>query len=437
MITMVNELNFEKNVYPPGSHPTLPPPVSQRGLYKWTRESLFNTWYNSIATIVGLYILWIALPPAWDWLIGSATWEAQSNKDCRAGAGGACWGFIKARFVLFMYGFYDAESLWRPNLAGILLITFGVPVVVPKIPGTRPCAIFLIFVYPWIAVSLLGGPIKISILGSDVGVISTILIGVFGFLLGYQGHRTKDSLKKTIGFAIAYIVLILFFLYWGLGLSSVETSRYGGLLLTLVLAITAIVVSLPLSILLALGRRATGLPVVMYFCIAVIELFRAVPLITVLFMAQFMIPLFLPQGFSFDDVVMALIGMIIFFAAYLAEVVRGGLQAIPKGQYEAADSMGLNYFKSMRLIVLPQALKIVIPGIVSTFIAITKDTSLVMIIGLFDLLNITKSSITDAKWLGLEWEGYAFVALVFWILCFSMSRYSQWLEKRLDTGHRS
>ena len=150
-----------------------------------------------------------------------------------------------------------------------------------------------------------------------------------------------------------------------------------------------------------------------------------------------MIPLFLPQGFSFDDVVKALIGMIIFFAAYLAEVVRGGLQAIPKGQYEAADSMGLNYFKSMRLIVLPQALKIVIPGIVSTFIAITKDTSLVMIIGLFDLLNITKSSITDAKWLGLEWEGYAFVALVFWILCFSMSRYSQWLEKRLDTGHRS
>ena len=175
----------------------------------------------------------------------------------------------------------------------------------------------------------------------------------------------------------------------------------------------------------------------MYFCIGVIELFRAVPLITVLFMAQFMIPLFLPQGFSFDDVVMALTGMIIFFAAYLAEVVRGGLQAIPKGQYEAADSMGLNYFKSMRLIVLPQALKIVIPGIVSTFIAITKDTSLVMIIGLFDLLNITKSSITDAKWLGLEWEGYAFVALVFWILCFSMSRYSQWLEKRLDTGHRS
>ena len=174
----------------------------------------------------------------------------------------------------------------------------------------------------------------------------------------------------------------------------------------------------------------------MYLCIGVIELFRAVPLITVLFMAVNMIPLFLPQGYSFDNVIMALIGLIIFFGAYMAEVVRGGLQAIPKGQFEAAASIGLNYYKSTGLIVLPQALKIVIPGIVNTFIAMTKDTSLVMIIGLFDILMITKSSITDAKWLGLEWEGYAFVGLIFWILCFSMSRYSQWLEKRLDTDRR-
>ncbi|MBT7552152.1 MAG: amino acid ABC transporter permease [Gemmatimonadetes bacterium] len=216
-----------------------------------------------------------------------------------------------------------------------------------------------------------------------------------------------------------------------------ETNRFGGLLLTLVLALTSIVVSLPLGIVLALGRRAESLPVVKYFCIGAIELFRAVPLITVLFMAVNMIPLFLPQGYSFDNLVMALIGLSIFFGAYMAEVVRGGLQAIPKGQFEAAASIGLSYYKSTGLIVLPQALKIVIPGIVNTFIAMTKDTSLVMIIGLFDILMITKSSITDAKWLGLEWEGYAFVGLIFWILCFSMSRYSQWLERRLDTERRN
>ena len=248
--------------------------------------------------------------------------------------------------------------------------------------------------------------------------------------------QANDLVKRGFGFGSAYAAVVLVFLNWGLGLPEMDTTKFGGLLLTLVLALTSIVVSLPLGILLALGRRAESLPVVMYLCIAFIELFRAVPLITVLFMAVNMIPLFLPQGYSFDTVMMALIALILFFGAYLAEVVRGGLQAIPKGQFEAASSIGLNYYKSTRLIVLPQALKIVIPGIVNTFIAMTKDTSLVMIIGLFDILMITKSSITDAKWLGLEWEGYAFVGLLFWILCFSMSRYSQWLEKRLDTDRR-
>ena len=421
-------------VYPVGQHPSLPPPVTERGVMKWLRINLFNTWYNSIATILGLYFLYLIIPPTFDWVWGSATWEASSNKDCRAGAGGACWGFIKARFTLFMYGFYDAESLWRPNLAGILLIALAIPVLVPKIPGTRIFAIPLIFLYPWIAISLLVGPIKIGLF-ADPSFLALWCILIFALiLLGLRGMRTSDLVKRGIGFGAAYAALVLLFLNWGLGLPPVETTKFGGLLLTLVLALTSIVVSLPLGILLALGRRAESLPVVMYVCIGVIELFRAVPLITVLFMAVNMIPLFLPQGYSFDNVIMALIGLIIFFGAYMAEVVRGGLQAIPKGQFEAAASIGLNFYKSTGLIVLPQALKIVIPGIVNTFIAMTKDTSLVMIIGLFDILMITKSSITDAKWLGLEWEGYAFVGLLFWILCFSMSRYSQWLEKRLDTG---
>ena len=428
--------NTNATAYPIGQHPSLPPPVTERGFLKWLKINLFNTWYNSIATIIGLYLLYLVIPPTFDWVWGSATWEASSNKDCRAGEGGACWGFIKARFVLFMYGFYEAESIWRPNLAGLLLIFLGIPVLVPKIPGTRVFAIFLIFLYPWLALSLLVGPIKITLFSDPTFLVLWSILILALLFFGVRGMQANDLVKRGFGFGAAYAAVVLVFLNWGLGLPEVDTTKFGGLLLTLVLALTSIVVSLPLGILLGLGRRAESLPIVMYLCIAFIELFRAVPLITVLFMAVNMIPLFLPQGYSFDTVMMALIALILFFGAYLAEVVRGGLQAIPKGQFEAASSIGLNYYKSTRLIVLPQALKIVIPGIVNTFIAMTKDTSLVMIIGLFDILMITKSSITDAKWLGLEWEGYAFVGFLFWILCFSMSRYSQWLEKRLDTDRR-
>ena len=432
----MNQNDTNATTYTIGQHPSLPPPVTERGILKWLKTNLFNTWYNSIATIIGLYLLYLVIPPTFDWVWGSATWEASSNKDCRAGEGGACWGFIKARFVLFMYGFYEAESLWRPNLAGLLLIFLGIPVLVPKIPGTRVFAIFLIFFYPWLALSLLVGPIKITLFSDPTFLVLWSILILALLFFGVRGMQANDLVKRGFGFGAAYAAVVLVFLNWGLGLPEVDTTKFGGLLLTLVLALTSIVVSLPLGILLALGRRAESLPIVMYLCIAFIELFRAVPLITVLFMAVNMIPLFLPQGYSFDNVVMALIALTLFFGAYLAEVVRGGLQAIPKGQFEAASSIGLNYYKSTRLIVLPQALKIVIPGIVNTFIAMTKDTSLVMIIGLFDILMITKSSITDAKWLGLEWEGYAFVGLLFWILCFSMSRYSQWLEKRLDTDRR-
>ncbi|MBT6275447.1 MAG: amino acid ABC transporter permease, partial [Chromatiales bacterium] len=316
-----------------------------------------------------------------------------------------------------MYGFYDSESYWRPNLALFLLMGPGAFVVFPRTPHRlkRAAALFLTFAYPLIAVGLLVGPVKFGPLHSTVGQIICAVVFASGVGLAWQGHRRNKVSKRTAGLVLMSIIGVMLFLSWGLGLASHESRSFGGLLLTLVLAVTSISVSLPLGILLALGRRADGLPLLKYLCIAVIELFRAVPLITVLFMAQFMIPLFLPRGFSFDDVFMALIGLVIFYSAYMAEVVRGGLQAIPRGQYEAADSIGFNYYMSMRVIILPQALKIVIPGIVSQFIAIFKSTSLVTIIGLFDILNVAKSSVTDSKWLGLEWEGYAFVALVFWI----------------------
>ena len=424
--------------YPVGRHPPLAPPPTERGVIKWAREGLFNTWYNTLGTVLLLYLAAQVVPPLLDWLFFDAVWEAKDNKSCWVQGDGACWGFIRARFLFFIYGFYDSESYWRPNLAALLLVGPGAIIVLPPTPDRwkRYAALFLAFVYPWIAVGLLIGPVKFGPLQSVVGQLVCVVLLAGGLWFAWRSHGRNDQVRRTMGLSVSFVMAVMFFLAWGLGLAEHASRSFGGLLLTLVLAITSISLSLPLGILFALGRRADGLPLLKYLCIAVIELFRAVPLITVLFMAQFMIPLFLPRGFSFDDVFMALIGLVIFYSAYMAEVVRGGLQAIPRGQYEAADSIGLTYYKSMRIIILPQALKIVIPGIVSQFIAIFKSTSLVTIIGLFDILNVAKSSVTDSKWLGLEWEGYAFVALVFWIFCFSMSRYSQWLERRLDTGHR-
>ena len=425
--------------YPIGKHPQLPPPASERGIIHFVRKRLLNNWYNAVGTVLILYIAYLGVPPLLDWVFFDAVWEAKNNKDCWAQGDGACWGFISKRFLFFMYGFYDPEVYWRPNTVGAMLVLSGAVIVFPRTPDTwkRYMVAFLIFIFPWIAVGLLVGPVRFTSWDTIGGQVFTALAFAGGAYVGWRGHRANDGMKRLFGLSIIYIILVMVFLTWGLGLEEKESRSFGGLLLTLVLAITSISVSLPLGILLALGRRAHGMPALKYFCIAVIELFRAVPLITVLFMAVFMIPLFLPQGMSFDDVVSALIGMIIFNSAYMAEVVRGGLQAIPRGQYEAGDSIGLNFYLSTRLVVMPQALKIVIPGIVSMFIGIFKDSSLVSIIGLFDILNVAKTSITDSKWIGLEWEGYAFVAMLFWIFCFSMSRYSQRLEKRLDREHRN
>jgi general L-amino acid transport system permease protein len=230
---------------------------------------------------------------------------------------------------------------------------------------------------------------------------------------------------------------VAFYLFHGggFGLPVVETSRWGGLFLTLVVAGVGIVASLPLGILFALGRRSE-MPIVRAVCITFIEVMRGVPLITILFMASVMLPLFLPEGVNFDKLLRALVGVALFSAAYMAEVVRGGLQAIPKGQYEAANALGLSFWKTMGLIILPQALKIVIPGIVNTLIGLFKDTTLVLILGLFDLLGIVQAALTDASWIGFATEGYVFAALGFWIFCFGMSRYSMHVERKLHTGHK-
>jgi len=247
----------------------------------------------------------------------------------------------------------------------------------------------------------------------------------------------RKGLNALYLFAIFPVIALILLAGGAFGLRPVETSLWGGLMVTLVVSYVGMVASLPLGILLALGRRSR-MPIVRTFCVAFIELWRGVPLITVLFMASVMLPLFLPPGVNFDKLLRALIGVALFSAAYMAEVVRGGLQAIPKGQYEAAKALGLGYWKMMRLIVLPQALKIVIPGIVNTFIGLFKDTSLVYIIGLFDLLGIVRLNFSDTNW--ASWQtpatGLVFAAFIFWIFCFGMSRYSQFMERRLNTGHK-
>ncbi|WP_339510871.1 amino acid ABC transporter permease [Pseudomonas sp. RL_15y_Pfl2_60] len=357
--------------------PDLPPPRLSVGAVGWLRSNLFSSVPNTLLTIVAVYLIWLMIPPLLDWAFFSADWVGTTRADCTSD--GACWVFIQQRFGQFMYGFYPTEMRWRVDLALWAAIIGAAPLFVPQMPRKALYGLSFLVVYP-----------------------------ILSYVLLHGGH---------------------------FGLETVPTSRWGGLMLTLVIASVGIAGALPLGILLALGRRS-DMPAIRVICVTFIEFWRGVPLITVLFMSSVMLPLFLPEGMSFDKLMRALIGVILFQSAYIAEVVRGGLQAIPKGQYEAAAAMGLGYWRMMGLVILPQALKMVIPGIVNTFIALFKDTSLVIIIGLFDLLNSIKQATTDPAWLGMSTEGYVFAALVYWIFCFGMSRYSMHLERKLDTGHK-
>ncbi|SBS31081.1 Inner membrane amino-acid ABC transporter permease protein YhdY [Marinomonas aquimarina] len=356
--------------------PSLPPPQSSVGAVAWIRKNFFSSPLNIALTLFSLYILYLLLPPMVQWALIDATWQGTSKAACTAG--GACWAFIGVYFKQFMYGLYPAAETWRVNLALILLILLVAMYAVKAIHKGLLTAVILL-VYPVVAFILFAG-------------------GMFG-------------------------------------LESVETTNWGGLFLTTLLGVVGIVASLPLGVLLALGRRS-DMPIVKSVCVVFIETIRAVPLITILFMASVMIPLFLPDGLNFNKLLRVLIGITLFSAAYMAEVIRGGLQAIPKGQYEAADAMGLTYWQSMTLVILPQALKLVIPGIVNTFIGLFKDTTLVYIVGMFDLLGRIQAANHDANWLGTTTEGYAFAGFVYWAICFGMSRYSMAVERKLDTGHK-
>ncbi|MBC8719699.1 amino acid ABC transporter permease [Ochrobactrum sp. Marseille-Q0166] len=371
-------------------HPALPAPGIRTGAFEWVRRSLFGSVKDSIFTVLALLLIGWLLPPALKWLFIDASWSGSGREACSTiaqggiqpdGWSGACWAFVNAKMDQFIFGRYPMDERWRPIAVFVLFTALLVPLLISKV-----------------------------------------------------GHK---ALNAALMFVVLPVVSVILLIGGVFGLSYVETSLWGGLLVTLTLSFVGISVSLPLGVLLALGRRSS-LPVIRMLSTAFIELVRGIPLLAVLFMASVVLPLFLPQGFTVDKFIRALIGVSLFASAYMAEVVRGGLQAMPKGQYEGADALGLTYWQKMILVVLPQALKLVIPGIVNTFIGLFKDTSLVTIIAMFDLLGIVRLNFSDANWASpvTPVTGLIFAGFVFWIFCFAMSRYSIFMERRLDTGHK-
>jgi len=361
--------------YPPGQHPSLPPPPTSTGIVGWLRGNLFSSLFSTALTIVTVWLLWLLISNLADWMLFDAVVSADSQAACRALDSGACWAVIAARLDQFVYGFYPEPERWRPNLVFVLLIIALAPILYDRTPAR----------------------------------------------------------KQLLWFSAAYPFIAGWLIYGGIGLTVVPTGMYGGFLLTMIIGITGIAASLPLGIALALGRQSDMIAF-RILCTVFIEFARGVPLITLLFVASTMLNYFLPPGTSFDLLVRVLIMVSLFAAAYLAEAVRGGLQAIPRGQYEAASALGLSWWATTRKVTLPQALKISIPGIVNVFVGLYKDSTLVVIIGMLDPLGIARAALADAKWNGLSTETYLFVALFFFVSCFAMSRYSMWFERRLARG---
>ncbi len=422
------------------SVPKEPPPVSRTGFLGWLRDNLFFSLRSSIATLIVLGALgWLAAFLL-NWAV-VPTWKAQSLSGCRSilhelgrqgDYAGACWGVIRDRWDQLMFGFYPRAERWRPLLAFVLLFPALAPVLLAdRMPARlRWATVVYPFLMPWL---LWGGSFWLP-----AGVLA-------GFGVGYLAYRAAPRIHPLLRLALCTGGALL---WWSLVVPSmnaalsavlpielvpVQSRSFGGFLLSVTIGIVAIGFSLPLGILLALGRQSSLL-FVRSLCIGLIEFIRGVPLITLLFVASTLLNLFLPPGTEFDIIMRVIIMATIFASAYMAEVIRGGLAAIPKGQYEGADSLGLTYWQTQRLIIMPQALKVSIPGIVSTFIALFKDTTLVSIIGLLDPLGLTVSIRANPEWTGVVWELYGFVALIFWLFTFSMSRYSMYLEHKLHRG---
>ena len=443
----------------------LPPPARVSGPIRWVRDHLFGSLAQVLLTLFGIWLVYATIPPLVKFFIIDAAWTGSNRDVClpdKVGhAVGACWPFVVAKFDQLMYGFYPPAERWRVNLTYVIGAVLFIPLLIQSLPYKRLNAIAFFGVFPVVAFVLLtGGNLELrgfllGWLGFDglfspfaqvAGlkasfwadyVLSSALIIAFVFALcrWIAGAEAGRSAAHSALFWLIILAVVLFAVDINVGLPNVETRLWGGLLVTLVIAVTGITVSLPFGILLALGRRS-DLPLVKWSSILFIEFWRGVPLITVLFFATYMLPLFLPGRLTIDGLLRAVVGVALFAAAYMAEVVRGGLQAIPKGQYEGAMAVGLRSGLMMRLVVLPQALKLVIPGIVNNFIGLFKDTTLVLIVSIFDLLGSMRAAFTDPNWATPTtlFTGFGFAGLIYFIFCFGMSRYSMALEKRLDRG---
>ncbi len=467
--------------------PAVAPPISERGVVKWLRENLFSSIPNIILTLAALFAVYWLVSLSLPWFL-NGVWHAETVQQCRqiiaetAGpdASGACWAVIRVRWNQFLFGLYPVEEYWRPTLAFALMFVAIAPVLYSGL--RKPCTIIVGIATLALALALYGlgtdgwhGLIAVLCLAALAGlawvapkklVWVTIAFPLLAFFLLWGGS-VWGPVGTLLGFGIWALVfwlvqkplgvvvgagagLVAAAIWWmvvqthvtgaldaamPLGLEYVRSDDFGGFLLAFVIGITAITASLPIGILLALGRQS-DMPLVKSISVGFIEFFRGVPLITVLFSANFMLLYFLPPQTNFDLIVRVIIVVVIFASAYIAEVIRGGLAALPRGQYEAADALGLDYWQAQRLIIMPQALKISIPGIVSSFIGLFKDTTLVALVGLADpLTGVRKFVLADSAWKGIYWEPFIFVGAIFFVVCFSMSRYSMYLEQKLKTDH--
>ena len=420
---------------PVGERQQLAPPSSDAGLFGWIRKNLFSSWGNGITTVVLLAaVAWI-LTGFLEWAVFTAVFKAETGQGCRGQ--GACWAIIGEKYRYIFFGSFPYEQHWRPLFAIITMLAMLVLSADRRMWNSR--LIWIWSVGSFITFLLMFGQIHIPL-----SLFLFVALGAGGVGMSLRAGiapPVEANAWRALA-AIGAIGLVLRMLgvlpAWSLAItpfSYVETGLWGGIPVTIILATYGLAFAFPYGVLLALGRRS-NLPLIKGLCVGFIELIRGVPLISLLIMASVMLPLFLPQGVSFDKFLRAQVAVILFAGAYIAEIIRGGLQSLPKGQFEAADAMGLNYVQKTILIVLPQALRVVIPPLINTFIGFFKDTSLVLIIGIFDFLNTANQALVDPNWAGFPGEVYLFAAFVYFIFCYSMSRYSKYLEIELNKGTR-
>ncbi len=418
-----------------GERRQLAPPVVDTGAIGWIRKNLFSSWGNALTTIVLVGAVGWILTGFIDWAVINAVWTAPTGQDCRGH--GACWALIHEKYRYIFFGSFPYEQQWRPLLAVIAMLAMLILSSDRRMWNSR--LLWIWGIGSFVTFLLMFGQIHISIslilfVALGVGGLGMLMRGAVGTPAEINGWRALAAIG-AVGLVLRVTGVLP---AWSLPIAPfdfVETHLWGGLPVTMILATYGLVFAFPYGVLLALGRRS-HLPLIKGLCVGFIELIRGVPLISLLIMASVMLPLFLPSGTTIDKFLRAQVAVILFAGAYIAEIIRGGLQSLPKGQFEAADAMGLNYFQKTTLIILPQALRVVIPPLINTFIGFFKDTSLVLIIGIFDFLNTANQALVDPNWAGFPGEVYLFAAFVYFCFCFSMSRYAKYLEVELNKGTR-